>query len=124
MSRSWGADLWTTEQKADKEAARASGVRVDVPHPPAWMRVSFLPVISATVLSWAVSTCHTVSLGVKPDRLTAHALNNGLWSCNLSTENKYDWCRGDVKGPVVEARQISGPEYVLSWQIVRPASDQ
>ena len=33
------ADLWTTEQKAEREASRASGVRVDVPHPPAWMRV-------------------------------------------------------------------------------------
>ena len=73
--------MWTTEQKADKEAARASGVRVDVPHPPAWMRVSFLLLVSATVPSWAVSTCHTVSPGVKPHTLTACALNTGYWSC-------------------------------------------
>ena len=32
------ADLWTTEQKAGKDASRACGVRVDVPQPPAWMR--------------------------------------------------------------------------------------
>lgn len=54
-----GADLWTRKQKADKQAARASGVRVDVPHPPTWMRVSFF---SSTCLEAAgmrqIRHCH------------------------------------------------------------------
>ena len=84
------ADLWTHEQLAGGQAYRiASGVRVDVPQPPAWMQVC-----AGCPLSW---------------------VNETAWSSSCSVSHEICPCTTAVPGmnlrrPVICCQPVSAPE--------------